>query len=667
MSAAGGFISPNFIARVRSAWRASLPHALFGLRLWASVTLALLVSYWLELDNAYWAATSAGLVSQPSLGLSLRKGRFRAIGTVVGAIAIIFITAAFPQSRIGLLAALALWSAACSFVTSVLRNFAAYAAGLAGVTAAVVFGDSVNAPLETVHIAIIRASEISIGVAAASLVSALTDFGDARDRLARTVASLAKRIATGFDNTLAGGTGIDTLRVARRTLILEVVALDPLIDETIGESSRMQASQNILHAAAEALFMALAAWRTVANNLEAMSPAASAPGAEDLRAALAAPAASLWLRDPATMRAACGTEARRVMATPTPDAPARLLVDSVSDALLALERAANGLVLLVGPARPWPDRAGTRFYRPDLLPPLLDAVRVFLAVAATSLIWVVTAWPGGEGMITFTAVGAILFAPRAERAYQTAAGYAIGAALAAGLAAIVNFAVLPALTGFTSLALVLASVLVPCGALMAATRLDPIVMGMTTLFVPLLAPANPPTYNPANFFNEAAPILAGTIAACVTLRLIPPLSAPARTRRLLASSLRDMRCLAVRPRWPGRHEWAGLVCRRLADLPLLASLDDMARLLAALSVGEAVISLRGARATVAAPELLDAALASLAAADIGAATDQLTRFAAAQTPDASPPAEAAIRAHADAAVIREALNRHRAFFASAAA
>src|ERR1700692_3003590 len=89
------------------------PALLFGLRLWAAVCLALYIAFWLELDNAYWAGTSAAIVCQPSLGGSLRKGWFRMIGTVVGAVAIVVLTAGFPQQRTGFLLGLALWGAAC--------------------------------------------------------------------------------------------------------------------------------------------------------------------------------------------------------------------------------------------------------------------------------------------------------------------------------------------------------------------------------------------------------------------------------------------------------------------------------------------------------------------------------------------------------------------------
>ena len=91
----------RWTAVIGSAARGAGPRLLFGLRLWAAVILALYIAFWLELDNAYWAATSAALVSQPHLGASMRKGWYRMIGTVIGAVVIVLMTAAFPQDRFG--------------------------------------------------------------------------------------------------------------------------------------------------------------------------------------------------------------------------------------------------------------------------------------------------------------------------------------------------------------------------------------------------------------------------------------------------------------------------------------------------------------------------------------------------------------------------------------
>src|SRR6266403_6320016 len=99
------------------------PAVLFGLRLWAAVCLALYIAFWLELDSAYWAGTTAAIVCQPSLGASLRKGWFRMVGTAVGAVAIVVLTAFFPQERTGFLLGLAFWGALCGLMATLLRNF----------------------------------------------------------------------------------------------------------------------------------------------------------------------------------------------------------------------------------------------------------------------------------------------------------------------------------------------------------------------------------------------------------------------------------------------------------------------------------------------------------------------------------------------------------------
>src|ERR1700755_491741 len=121
------------------------PPLLFGIRLCAAVCLALYLAFWLQLDTPSWAGTSAALVCQPRLGASLRKGWFRMIGTVIGAVAIIVLTACFPQNRVLFLLGLALWGAACAFVATLVRRFGGYGAALAGYTAAIVASDMLGA------------------------------------------------------------------------------------------------------------------------------------------------------------------------------------------------------------------------------------------------------------------------------------------------------------------------------------------------------------------------------------------------------------------------------------------------------------------------------------------------------------------------------------------
>src|SRR5215831_8853799 len=233
-------------AEAANAARAAGPPLLFGLRLWASVCLALYVAFWLELDNAYWAGTSAAIVCQPHLGASLRKGWYRLIGTLVGAVMSVLLTACFPQDRVLFLGALALWGAACPFAATLLRNFASYSAALAGYTVAIVAGDllgatgGVNADAAFL-LAVSRASEICIGIVSAGIVLAGTDFGGARRRLATLFATISSEITSRFAGMLAvAGANFDDTQETRRELVRRVIALDPAVDEAFGESSQLR-------------------------------------------------------------------------------------------------------------------------------------------------------------------------------------------------------------------------------------------------------------------------------------------------------------------------------------------------------------------------------------------------------------------------------------------
>src|SRR6204780_3524345 len=132
--------SPRLRGSLTDALTAAGAPLLFGLRLWASVCLALFIAFWLELDNPFWAGASAAIVCQPQLGASLRKGWFRMLGTVVGAVMSVVLVACFAQDRLLFLGCLAVWAAVCAFLAALLRNFASYAASLAGYTAAIIAG-----------------------------------------------------------------------------------------------------------------------------------------------------------------------------------------------------------------------------------------------------------------------------------------------------------------------------------------------------------------------------------------------------------------------------------------------------------------------------------------------------------------------------------------------
>jgi uncharacterized membrane protein YccC len=654
---------------------------LFALRLWAAVCLAFYVSFWLQLDNPFWAGTSAAIVCQPQLGASLRKGWFRMIGTLVGATMVVVLTACFPQDCIAFLAALALWGASCAFAATVLRNFASYSAALAGYTAAIIAADTLGATggpnTDVFMLAITRASEICIGIVCAGIVLALTDLGGARRCLAALFADLAVEISGRFTDMLAlAGPQLPDTQPERRELVRRVIALEPTVDQALGESSQLAYHSPVLQTAVHGLFNALDGWRGVAAHLKRVADDAAREAAEtilrnfprELRSTPEPSAPTKWMADPIGLRRSCEKAKATLLSLPTGTPSLQLFAEQAIKLLTGIVHVLDGLALLVdAPGRPLTRRR--RFWPivPDWLPALVNAGRAFVAIGAVELFWIVTAWPGGAFAITFTAIVVLLLSPRGDLAYGGALAFMLGTGGSIICAALIKFAVLPGLDTFPAFCMAIGLHLIPLGFAIAKSRqlaMLAVFTAMAVNFLPLLQPTNQMTYDTAEFYNLALTVFAGCGAAAVSFRLLPPLSPAFRTLRLLASASRHLRRLAVDPVPPSSAAWESQMYSRLAALPDKAEPLQRAQLLAALSVGVEVIQLRHMSAPLALGPELDAALIALAQRNSAATRSELARLERrlASLPDTDPGAHLTMRARAALLAISEVLAEHHAYF-----
>jgi uncharacterized membrane protein YccC len=678
--------SSRFSVTLPDALTAAREPLLFGVRLWASVCLALFVAFWLELDNPYWAGTSAAIVCQPQLGASLRKGWFRMIGTVIGATAIVVLTACFPQDRIGFLGLLALWGGLCAFAATALRNFASYSAALAGYTAAIVASSTLGAtggPSSDVFmLAIWRASEICIGIVCAGIVLAGTDLGGARRRLAASFADLAAEIAGGFTRMLAPGwPQLPDTQTERRELMRRVIALDPMIDQALGESSYVRYRSPTLQTAVHGLLRALDGWRGAATHLMRLPEGREGQGVEtilriippELRSPREPGSPARWMADPIPLRRGCEGAVRTLLALPVGTPSLRLLADETAKVLTGLLRVLDGLALLVdAPGRPSLAHRGFRLSVPDWLPALVNAARAFVMIGMVELFWVATAWPNGASTILFVTIVILLLSPRGDIAYGGAIAVTLGAAGAVVCAAIMKFAVLPSFETFQAFCVAIGFFLVPVGFAMARSR-QPAAMAVFTAmgasFMPLLAPTNRMSYDPGQFYNSALAIVVGCGVAALGFRLLPPLTPALRARRLLALTLDDLRRLATAPLPPRLEDWEGRMYGLLVALPDQAEPLQRARLLAALSVGTEIIQLRHIAPGLGTAAELDTALEAFAqgnSAIVVARLRELDRRLA-RDGDAEPEAAIVLRARARIRVISQALSEHRSYFDTGAA
>ncbi|WP_428031690.1 FUSC family protein [Ancylobacter sp.] len=638
------------------------PRLLFGVRLAASVCLALYITYFLELQNSYWAATTAAIVCQPNLGASLRKGLYRGVGTIVGGLVMVTLLGLFPQHRNSLLFCLALWCGVCGFGVVMLRNFASYAAALAGITSAIIFADTLADPSTAFFLAIVRVSEICIGIAAAVFVILLTDFGSASRQLAKTLRQALEKVANGFIATLAQGGETPDIQAARQGLVRSLGQLEVQIDAVTGESSYLRSRAGNLRHMVDTLVGALVAWRNVGNHHRRPGDS-NAVIADTLVPLLQRIDPAQLDRDPRQMQRTCADVVAQIRALPTAGSTNSLAVDSSRDVAMGLAAMVDSLILLR-------DREGKRIARgapalvvADPLPALLNGLRVFAAVLAISAFWVVSAWPSGPFAIVFVAAGTLIFGSFGDMARPLAKDYAIGAALMAALGAVLYFGVLPSVTSFPALMAVLVLLFLPLGVMQAGTWHSVVFLGMSVASLPLLGVANPISYSAVAYFNLALAVVAGSVVGMMFFVIMPVIPPQIRSRRLLELSLRDFRTLARGDRAFDRARWTTLLTRRIEALPPQTALQEAGDLMALLALGQAVIFLRAGEPHAPAARLLREALRALADGELAASHDALEQLlrahhanAAASGVAAAPPEKLC----AAITVIADSLDTHAA-------
>ncbi|WP_332118778.1 FUSC family protein [Azorhizobium caulinodans] len=573
-----------------------VPRLLFGLRLAASVCLALYVTYYLELPNPFWAATTAAIVCQPNLGASLQKGRFRAVGTAIGALALVCLLALFPQQRIALLLCLALWCGLCGFAVVLLRNSAAYAAGLSGITAAILFADSISDPTSAFFLGITRVSEICIGILAAAAVLLITDPGTARLALASLMERIAQQLRTGFLDTLATEGETPDMQAARRNVVKTLTPLHIAIDAATGESGSLYARRGNFRIAIASLIDALVGWRNVSHH-----PFPDGSDAPSIQQALAARISRI---NPAAAER-YGSDADAVrdiiaeIETQRPESAkdvlsARLLVDAAHKVAICLAQFMQAITLLrTGAGGRLPPQSQPLVIA-DSLPAWLAGARAFLSVVTVALFWVASAWPTGPFAIAFAVISTLIFASFAEEARARAADYTIGVAVMSVLGSVIYFYVLPTLSTFPALMGLLFLLYVPLGMMQVGTWHSVLFLAMSISSLPLLGIGNPVAYDPAGYFNIALAILTGSAVGTLFFVILPPLGPERRARRLISLSARDLRRLLLdQDRHDERH-WRALLSRRLESIPAQATLEQHGALLALLAIGHAVHRLRAA-------------------------------------------------------------------------
>ncbi len=456
----------------------------FALRLSLALLLAYLVSFAVQLDSASSAGVCVAIVMQPSPGMAVSKAFYRALGTVVGGAMALLIISIFPQDRTMLLAAVAVWLAACTYLASVLRDFRSYGAALAGYTVAIIAVGGIDSPNGALLVTLDRVAAILVGIVSVGFVNSIFIVDTAHERLGVELRRHLHDLRDFAFAALAGqGTpgGEDSLQRASDILALRTEA-NYATAELADGLRRARATQSML----AALLGMLAAIRVINRTLPLAGPAGPAPATR----------ATLDL-------------ARQAIQDDKPLPPPDSLPMQPLDALL-IERAA-ALAAEHRKAQAWLHAAATGIMAgtpppvrlasdPDRVAGALNAIRVLIAVALGATFCVL----GNDSQVTLLLIQqAALTAlvgtqPNPSRA---ALGFPVALPIAALVAGIIAFLLLPDASGFLPFALAVGGGTF----LLALASRHPKVawLGAPLLlfFTLFLSPANTELFNFSTFLN----------------------------------------------------------------------------------------------------------------------------------------------------------------------
>jgi uncharacterized membrane protein YccC len=516
----------------------------FSLRTWLASMVALYIAFALQLDAPYWAWITVWIVSQPSAGMSLSKGFFRALGTVAGALAAVVLIALFAQTPELFVLALALFVGACTVASNVLTNFRAYATVLTGYTAGIVAADAINNPPEVWYIALARASCILIGIASALAITSIFAPHRAEAQTRAKFVTLLKGAAHRAVFSYRGDNE-ERIRIGRQ-LILDAIALDTMVEFAAAESAAFRVQKNRARSVLAHVFSMISARRSldaflaregwprhhalelfhevVIDFLNEVPAELDRGNVNDVITGLADVRAQLARLDPESDTAS----AAEVVSE-------RYVIDRLDGLLAQLGSALRDWRAIDRGERSDEPRQALNFHR-DLRAAWINGLRALVAVSATGAFWIATAWPHGPSALIFVAIMLSLFSsvPRPDKV-GWAFFYASLPAVALGL--LCRFFLLPAESGFEYLTLATGLILIPLGLVMANPKTAQAAVAFSLIFLNIVQPTNPMTYDLADALNNALGIEVGVLFGTLAYVIVFPPD-PRAARRYVTYRIR---------------------------------------------------------------------------------------------------------------------------------
>ncbi|HGM5308337.1 FUSC family protein [Serratia marcescens] len=537
-------------------WRYALRNSL-------AMCLALWVAFVLELDEPYWALTSAAVVSFPTIGGVISKSIGRIFGSLVGAAASVAIAGHCLNDPWLFTLFIAAWIGLCTYISNHYQNNVSYAFALAGYTAAIIAFGTVNVTdtQQIFDIAQARVCEVITGILCGGLMMMIlpsTSDGEALlTSLRRMQQRLLEHAAMLWQPEVTA-----QMRTSHEGIIGQILTMNLLRIQAFWSHYRLRRQNNLLNY----LLHQQLRITSVISSLRRMllnwpdRPANLMPVLTQLLDEL---------RDPATDKYRLARLLQQIAPQDVADYRHRAFWLRLRDfcwLYLRCNRWLQRLESATAVSDLQPPRVTSLARHTDSYEAAYNGLRTFLCIVIGCAYWINTQWDAGSAALTLTAISCVLYSstPSPINSVSTL----LKAVLLLSVACfVVKFGLMIQIDDFWVFCAFLFPILVTMQMLKLQNPPYAALWGQLIVFMgSFLTVSNPPSYDYQSFINDNIGKIVGVLLAGLAFQILRPSSDKRKSRRIIRALRRDFIDQLSKKPQQSESQFESLIYHRISQL-----------------------------------------------------------------------------------------------------
>lgn len=547
-------------------WRYALRNAI-------AMCLALWVAFLLDLDEPYWAFTSAAVVSFPTVGGVISKSIGRIAGSLLGAAASVLIAGQCLNDPWLFTFYIAAWIAVCTYVSNHYQNNVAYAFALAGYTAAIIAFSTAESTdsMQIFDIAQARVCEVITGLLCGAFMMMLLPSTSDGTNLLTSLRRMHQRLLE-HAAMLWHPETTPEMRASHEGLIGQILTMNILRIQAFWSNHRLRSRNNVLNfllhrqlrltSVISSIRRMLVNWpdrpEVLQDVLRDIIKELQDPETNKYR--LAKILSRIYPQDPSDyrlrtfylrLRYFCwlylqGSRWIRHVENSTPE-------DSFS-----------------------PPKVHSIARHTDSMESAYNALRTFVVIIIGCAFWMSTQWDEGAGALTITAITCVLYSTSASPMTSLTTLFKAMALLSIGCY-LAKFGLMIQIDDFWVFCAFLLPVLLTMQLLKLQNPKTAALWGQLIVFMgSFLLVTNPPEYNYSSFVNDNIAKICGVLLAAVAFQILRPSSDKRKSRRIIRALRLDFMDQISRHPQQDESQFESRIYHRISQLN--QSKDEVSRI-----------------------------------------------------------------------------------------